>query len=214
MGRRFINIIVACLLSTVLLTGCSHGLDNNNGDADGTQDTASQVVSISVNCDYGHIAKGKATLVLSAPINVEQYQMKSKSSSQTIHNIIVGDTLEVSYKEEDTISQVLVDTADYMVVNVEGRTPPGGDMIDIFIYVEPDNNELPTVIRHSHLDYIIDKYGNLIDKQDAEKYERLYAVFTEENIEKNELYTTITLSALYTCDPRTVSLDYINYIRE
>ena len=125
MGRRFITIIVACLLSTVLLTGCSHGLDNNNGDTNGTQDTVSQVVSISVNCDYGNIAKGKATLVLSAPINVEQYQLKSKSSSQTIHNMIVGDTLEVSYKEKDTISQVLVDTADYMVVNVEGRTPPG-----------------------------------------------------------------------------------------
>ena len=61
MGRRFITIIVACLLSTMLLTGCSHGLDNNNGDTNGTQDTVSPVVSISVNCDYGNIAKGKAT---------------------------------------------------------------------------------------------------------------------------------------------------------
>ena len=206
MRSRFITMTVVCLLSAMLFTGCSFGSDHNDVDTNG-QDAVSQVVSISVDCDYGKIEKGKATLVLSAPINVEQYEMKSKSSSQTIQNMIVGDTLEVSYKEEDTISQVLVDPA--MVVNVEGRTPPGGDMIDIFLYVEPDNNELPTVIRHSHLDYIIDEYGNLIDKQEADQYDRLYAVYTKENIEESELYTIITLSALYTCDPRTVSLDYI-----
>lgn len=168
----------------------------------------SRVVSISVNCDYGKIAKGRATLVLSAPINVKQHQMKSKANSQTVSNIIVGDTLEVSYKQQNNISQVLVDTADYMVVNVEGKYPPGGGTIDIFIYVEGDQSNVP-VILHEHLAYIIDEDGSLIKKADAYKYDQLYAVFTKENIEDNELYTTITLTAIYTCDPRTVSLDYV-----
>ena len=196
--------------SDVPSTGGLPSIGNNpsiGDDPSGGKDV-SRVVSISVTCDYGNIKKGKATLVLSAPINIEQYQMKSKANSQTINNIIVGDTLEVSYKEENTISQVLVDTADYMVVNVEGKYPPGGGTIDIFIYVEGDQSNVP-VILHEHLLYIIDENGSLINKAEAYKYERLYAVFTKENIEDNGLYTVITLTAIYTCDPRTVSLDYV-----
>ena len=186
----------------------STGDNPSTGDDPSGGNDVSRVVSISVNCDYGNIKKGKATLVLSAPINVSQYQMKSKANNQTISNMIVGDTLEVSYKEEDTISQVLVDTADYMVVNVEGEFPPGGGTIDIFIYVEGDQSNVP-VILHEHLNYVIDEHGNLIDKQDAYKYDQLYAVFTKDNIEDNGLYTAITLTAIYTCDPRTVPLDYV-----
>ena len=210
------------LLDNALPTGSIPSTDNkpSNGDDNtstddkpstgdiGSGNDVPRVVSISVNCDYGNVVKGKATLVLSAPINVSQYQMKSKANNQTISNMIVGDTLEVSYKEEDTISQVLVDTADYMVVNVEGEFPPGGGTIDIFIYVEGDQSNVP-VILHEHLNYVIDEHGNLIDKQDAYKYDQLYAVFTKDNIEDNGLYTAITLTAIYTCDPRTVPLDYV-----
>ena len=200
---RISGIVVAfVLLAAIIIPSSIIGGNSSTGD-----NGVSRVVSISVNCDYGNVAKGKATLVLSAPINVEQYQMKSKLNSKTIKNIIVGDELEVSYKEE-TISQVLVDTAEYMVVNVEGEFPPGGGTIDIFIYVEGDQSNVP-VILHEHLAYIIDENGSLIKKADAYKYDRLYAVFTKENIEYNGLYTAITLTAIYTCDPRTVSLDYV-----
>lgn len=202
MRRKIITLFVVCLFAITLLAGCSHSLSND----------LSQVVSINVNCDYGSIKSGKATLVLSAPIDVKQYELKSKSSSITIDNIIVGDKLEVTYDEktDNSIRQVLVNTADYMVINVDKAVPPGGNRLDFFIYVDPDEGDQSAVpvIRHSHLDYIIDENGNLIDKEDGYKYDQLYAVYTKENIEI-EVDPIITLTAIYTCDPRNVSLDYV-----
>lgn len=205
---RISGVAVAVVLLAAIIIPSSIYLSLPSNTPPLVDNDVTRVVSINVNCDYGNVARGKATLVLSAPINVKQYQMKSKANSQTISNIIVGDTLEVSYKQEDNVSQVLVDTADYVVVNVEGKYPPGGGSIDIFIYVEGDQSNVP-VILHEHLAYIIDENGSLIKKADAYKYDQLYAVFTKENVEDNGLYTAITLTAIYTCDPRTVSLDYV-----
>lgn len=197
-------------------TGDNQSIGNNNSpivDVGGGNDV-SKVISISVNCDYGNIKSGKAVLVLSAPLNVKQYKLKSKLNSQTIENIIVGDELEVAYNEQNNssvINQVLVNTADYMVVNVDKAVPPGGGRMEFFVYIDPDEGdqrEAP-VIRHSHLDYIIDENGNLIPTSEAYKYDQLYAVYTKENIEENELYTAITVTAIYTCNPRIVSLDYV-----
>ena len=206
----FILLAAIIIPSTIYLSSPS----NNPPIGDiGDGNDKPQVVSISVNCDYGNIKNGKATLVLSAPIDIKQYKLKSKSSNQTIDNIIVGDELEVTYNEQINSSknQVLVNTADYMIVNVDSEFPPGGGSLDIFIYIDPDEGDQSKapIIRHSHLNYIIDENGNLINKNDGYKYDQLYAVYTKENIEENELYTAITLSAIYTCDPRNVSLDYI-----
>lgn len=220
MKRKFITLIVASLLATTLFVGCSQGSSNdnlgNNGTINGNDDTTldnnlSQVVSVNVACDYGNIKNGKATLVLSAPIDIKQYKLKSKLSSQTIDNIIVGDELEVTYSEQinSSVSQVLVDTADYIVVNVTKKVPPGGGTPDIFISVNGDQSNVPAII-HNHLDYIIDENGNLINKNDSYEYNQLYAVYTKDNVEVTSYGSTkIILTAIYTCDPRTVTLDYI-----
>lgn len=221
MKRKLITLFVASLLAISLFAGCSQGSSNDNlgnGTISGNDDNTigndlSQVVSINVTCDYGSIKNGKATLVLSAPIDIKQYKLKSKSNSKTIDNIIVGDELEVTYGEQtdNSISQVLVNTADYMVVKVEKGFEPGSGRLDFFIYIDPDEGDQShvPVIRHSHLSYIIDENGNLINKNDGYKYDQLYAVYTKENIIEDGVNTIITLTAIYTCDPRNVSLDYV-----
>ena len=204
MRRNFISVLAVLVLTGILLTGCLPG--RGHKDAMESEDDISQVVTVSVKCDYGNIRTGKATLVLSAPVELEAYDIKSKSDGKTIKNLIVGDILEVAYGKQDpeAIRQVSVDAA--IVVKIEKAFVPGSGELDFYF----DPSVLNATARHSHLNFIIDENGRLIDKSEAYSYEQLYAVYKVEDVDETiSVNPVITLSAIYTCDPRTVCLSYV-----
>ncbi len=193
--KNKVAVFVVLLFVIVLCVGC-------------TGDYTQKVVSVS--CDYGNIKEGEAMLLFSVPVDFGQCELKSKSDASAIYNLIGGDVLEIVCKQDGSIKEILVDTA--MTIKLDKSFNPGDNSrLDFFVYIDSDvdDQSMTPVIKYSHLNYIIDKDGCLVDINEGYKYEQLYGVYTKENVEKSELYTRITLTAIYACDPRSVALDYV-----
>ena len=126
-------------------------------------------------------------------------ELYSKQTRKKLSNCIVGDYLEVHYKDDKTtVDKIIVDEAN--LITITKLSIPGAQMNEIDLITE---NNIGVRIRHENVFYVMNDDGTFSNKEDLKDGTMIYGVYRkEDSVKVNENHTIHFLVGLYSYLPR------------
>lgn len=193
--KRYFLSLFSCLVVCSCVSACSVNLPKK---------------TYIVSFDYGNVAKGKASILLSGNLNLDGIEVRdAQETNKVIKKLYLGDVVDVYYKDKkcEEIDSVFVTRISKNTLEINYYVTPGSDgEISFFIDAEAGKD---IRLNHSNVKYIVNDDYSFIKKEEADlSTNKLYATYEDgDYVDYNEPYeyTTVKVNAFYSFDPRKVN---------